>query len=590
MTNKKLLLLVFLFSFLFFIIPLNTADKNISIINRKDFNARVSKTVYKDWGNIEILDSAYSYSTLFLTEDTEFIVYKQSSGKKENRKTPSGKILPNFYDMTEGPLIFLITNCAINEKGEILDVLIKLDGIKLFEDDSVVQLGIFDRYRLLRKQSDPAHTYYEKRVDIGDPIIFDLFTTRATCSFSMTYYKTGTYDYKTNTGVYGEIKAINGYYTDFDIVVHHSGYGGKFMAGNEGVRPDEGSSTIVYNKNKYHISASGFRNYNLQERDNGIAISTAGTNTNGFWYASSALILTTNISNSYFQFTYGGDSCGIVYLFVTPYPYKIDTPLKSASVEEALCGDSFDYVVSQYVPNNYYGSLLSFSELYKNLYGNTRLTALKIGDTIDDKLILDKDNIKIYNENEVDASDYFNVEVNGNQVTATATTAALENYAFYNHTYNLKIPVTVKDGLYDVDFIPNVGKSTSKLNGDDPEDKDTPEVDVTMRYRLTVNYYNEATGEKIVESDYSDNYYNGDPYTTNRNKVGEEWDLVDDPPNMNGVIHEDTVVNYYFIRFHTLPVTGGNGIKYVIIVGLILLMISLIIVLILIRKKVAKQN
>ena len=579
---NKFILYSVLFVFSFFFIPLDTINKKINIINKRDFSERTSNTQFFDWSEVKELDPNYSFSTLVLNKNTEFIIYESAGYNLQYTK--SGKGLPDFKGLGKNSkLTMLVTNCAINKDGEVLDVVIKIRNVDAYKSGGTVELGVLTGFEITKNQHKPSLGASILDMDVNDPITFRLFAESASCNFSLTYYKTGTYNFNTDNGVLGEITHVNGYFDDIDVV--HYSYSNKFMQGNEGLRPNVGSSKIYYNKFWTQARELGNKMNKLKYEDNGIHAHQGNggiTNPSGNWFGAAALLLTNNLSNSYFEFTYGGVHCGMQYFFGSPYPYGIYAPQKTASKPDALGGESFEYIVSQYIPNNYYGTFFSYHEVYENLYSNTRFSCVKIEDSIDENLIVEE-NIRIENEQKDDVSEYFEISVTNNNVKAIAKAEYLESYLFYNHTYNLIIPVTMKKGLYDIDFVANQAKTTSKIE-DDPEKEDpSPEVDVKVRYSLTVNYYNEATGEKIEESDYDDQYFNGDPYTTNRDKVGEEWDLVDDPPNMNGVIHEDTVVNYYFIRFHTLPVTGGSGKKYIIIAGLVLLLISITIVLLKIK-------
>lgn len=509
----------------------------------KSFSA--GDTVYRDWGEISILPEEYSFSSVFRTKDTDFKIIR-TDGKEMNGTTNRLRI-----GEIKDELVLLITNCAVNNQSELMDVLIRIDNIQPFAnaEDGYVLFAVLNQYTIPKSQNDP-YDIETKEIKDNTPLIFEFYATTAQADFSMTYYKSGTYNEDTNTGELGGITHLNGIYYDIDIPANDNSYKNENFGGNEGFIPTKGNFQIVYNKNKKQATYPGLLDFVLMEEHNGIAIGTAkrDQNVNSIWFGSSAFILASDLEKSTYNFTYSGKNCGIYFMFASPYPFEMSRPIKSASVNEAKPGDSFEYYISQNVPNNYYGTSFKFNEIYPSLYSNTRFTQFEIKDELDENLIIDKDNIKIKSDSIDDASRYFNIFVDGNTVTAAATHAALNTADFYAHTYTITIPVTLKESTKKVEKVSNVAKTTSKMGSEDPEEEPSDEADVKVKYKLTVNYYEYGTNKPIPDVDSIEEYhYYGDRYNTGWNNVNDkEWTLVNITGNREGYIEEDTEVNYYF--------------------------------------------
>ena len=115
---KKYHLLISFF-ILFFLFPLSTnyVLKENNVSNRLMKEA-LSSTEYYDWGDVTTLDPNYSYSTIFYTKDTKFIIHRCDVGKVTFNKTKSGISIPKSPTLTKGKvLIMQITNCAVNKDG-----------------------------------------------------------------------------------------------------------------------------------------------------------------------------------------------------------------------------------------------------------------------------------------------------------------------------------------------------------------------------------------------------------------------------------------------------------------------------------------
>lgn len=551
---------------LFLLLNMFLTPNNIQYTNNVEpieYFDRVKDTEYYDWSEAKILDQDYSFSTIYLTEKTEFKIFK-NDGEVTWNKTESGKELPDITKLgKDKELIMLITNCAVNKDGEVLDVLIKIDKVIPFVNGGFVNLITNGYLQILDSQNYPAKGSKKIYGDVGKPIIFQLHANNASCDLTMIYYKHETYDYVSDSGELGNISLVNGIFNDIDISNHGQNYDNKFLKGNEGIRPNVGSSIIYYNKNRKQPLDSAYKDTYLQEIDNGIAIKSAKSNSNGLWYAHSAFVLTKDITNSTYSFSYGGLECAIDYFFASPYPYEIPSITKKASINEVTPGQSFTYDITQYIPNNYYTNLFNFSELYNNLYSNSRFTEITIKDNFDNFLEINKDTITITNEIASDVTDKFDITLNNNELVVTAKVENFDDPNFYNHTYTVHVPVTLKSDTKGIASLKNIATTISKIGDEEETNLPSNEVNVAIVYKLIVNYLKENTNEPLAESK-TQNYKLNDDYITDYPTISK-WELVNMPDNAKGVIIGNTIVNYYYKEsIIENPDTGAN-IKFVII-------------------------
>ena len=589
--NKLIIFTILIIISIIITIPKSNTYENEVSASQKYAESTASQTEYFDYGSIKTIQDDYSYSSIYLTSETE-IKLISNIGEKNNITNSTYNEKQTFASASNlkpgSEIKVLITNCAVNKKAEILDVVLTVNNIKLFngyEEKGAITFGInISKVQVPESQLNPSKIK-ELNLGKGKPIEFYFSTTTAQADFTMQYFKTGTYNENTGTGEDGGITNVNGFYRDLDVPVvikdqdnqPNGPYENEIMHGNEGVIPLVGKSYIYYNKEKRQPNEEyGHKDtkYELLEIDNGIAAKPGTTaEVNSYWFATTAFMLTENLKDSKFQFTYSGAGCGINYFFSSPYPYESSAPVKKASTDYVIYDEQFNYQISQYIANNYYGSLFSYKELYEDLYSNTKYSEIKITDDIDSRLNINKDEVKIVNEVGEIQSGFWDLQVNDHNITATAKKEGLESANFYAHTYTIIVPVTFPSTVTDQSQFKNTAKTTFKIE-DKTETKESS-LNLDFKYKLTVHYYDKDTGEAIADPDIK--YYNAnDEYTTNYDKVGDGWNLDTAPDNAKGTINKNITVDYYFTRVIENPDTGAF--IHIIVISFMSLIIAGIIV------------
>lgn len=565
-----LIITLFITTILILSVSLFYKKINFNEINHKSYKEVASDTKYYDWSDINsgvlkngIINSDYSYSTIFFTEQTTF-EFLNTIGMNVQYTSPAEgsdiKInLPTITNLTDGEeLVFKITNCAVNKDGKILDVIIKINNINTWTDDGNVYLNISPYVSLLNSQNAPVAQGEDYRIPIkiGDPINFELYATKADCEFSITYYEHDTYNSSTNTGTLGNINYINGFYYDIDVLSIGQQFSQQLFNGNEGIIPTIGTSQIYYNKNKIKIENSQTATI-LKEVENGIAISSglgyAGS-PNGIWFATS-MFMATETPNSTLKIKYGGQGCGLNYLFASPYPYPISPPIKKVTKKEITKNETINYEIEQIIPNNYYGSVMDFSEIYQTLHNSTHFSSLKINDTLDQNLLLSnsKEDIKIYNIDNNDVTNYFDISIGeNNTINFVAKNDYFSKQNFYNNKYKLVIPVKLKNDNISKVIIPNKASTTSKIGTNlQEETMDSNEVEVKVYYTIKVKHIDEYTKEVLKEETIKK--YLNENYITN-NGIFENYDYSRSEGQTSGTISNNITINYYYKRKSNLKV------------------------------------
>ena len=527
-----------------------------------------ANTEYYDFSDISNLDISYSSSVLFLSDDSEVKVLDAPNNYQNRTSDMSEEIfsnpkignvsLPGEIVLYNGETLkLLITKSAVDLDGNLIDVVISLDNVVIWNGTTTsetkrVSLVLYPKYEFLNSQLgvETGAPKTTPDVKIGQPLFFWLDTKFANVDFHLKYFQSGTVDETTGIGTPANtIKNINTFFGDLDIPASRNSndLSSYFLHGEEGFVPLVGKSTIYWNKNGYY-DRNDVHN-ELQEIENGIStIVNFGTtngrvNVNGPWYENSAF-MTTEIEDNEFSFKYGGHGCGISFSFLSPYPYTYDNPSKiiDGSNDEYTSGDTFTYKVSQYIPHNYYGQIINFSEIYSNIPATTIYDNYVIEDAVSNYLTINQNNIKVVNENNVNKTNLFTISVNGQKVIATAKDSTLTSDIFYGHTYTLEIPVTVKN-QFNTKFINNSAKS--KINDD--EARNTNTTTTTVYHNLEIKYLEAGTENELDDTIIRKVYYGDDYETSSSSQIPENYELVSTPSNANGTVgNSDIQVIYYY--------------------------------------------
>ena len=521
-------------------------------------------TIYRDFNSLSVLDRKYSYSTIFLSAQSEVTVLKYPTADgvtmTPSYKTIAGKSVPTFGYFNGGELVYLITYAATDADGDAVDVVFRTKNVHSYTGSSAgANFYMESYYDIMPSQNQTDITVYNvTNVNVGDPIMMWLNTDQAEMDFEVGYYKHGTVDVNTTYGTKANIKNVTSFYHDLDVPCSSPG---NFMGGMEGLKPTLGQTTIFWNKNKNDSPSTTHWN-KLQEIDNGISTHSLDVNTDGIFYQNAAFWITDYL-DAEFRFHYGGCGCGIGYVFMSPYRFESPDPLKRLAQDgdHFWPEESFAYRVGQYVPNNYFNQTINFSEVFPNILPMTRYDRFEISDTLDHNLTINS-GVKVINENNDDVSSYFTINRNGQTVTAVANSSALNTSAFYSHTYYLYIPVTIRADV-DTSTISNKGTITRKTMDDPnhpgqevPDILDTNEVKVYINpVRITVHHYewdginNTGTTNVVCSDQTSYEVHFNSHYETESCRTPVEFELYRIPDNYEGVAREqEVVVTYYYIR------------------------------------------
>ena len=541
---------------------------NISLVN--------AKTTYLNYSNIYKIEKEYSYSTLYMSKNTEFKVIKDTGN---NSSQNHNYMLYRTNIKKNNELIVLITNSAVNKNGELLDAVVKINNVNNFAsgEDGFVTFGIKKDFKVTKTVGNtaPSETY---TINYNEPLVFELGSSKAQADLTIIYYKAGTYMSENEKGTLGEITALSGSIYGFDNIADGN-YASDLFAGKEGIIPLNGDSIIYYNKSKIHKKSDYKIEY--KEQDNGIAIETKnGENSDVLHYENTVFLKNNHLTNSTFKLSFSGATGNLYLAFISPYPYNLDLPTQSAEVKDALIGSEFNYIRTQYVPNNYYGTILAFQGAYDNMYVDSRYNSFKLTETLNNNLEVNIDKIRILNELNEDVTEYFETSINNNQLTIQLKNEVFTKSAFYGHFYTISIPVKLNSDIKNLDKITTTTTrtttSTCKTYTNCPKEEtlSNKKNDVKLKYKLVVNYYEKGTNNKLAESK-ENTYYLNDEYKTDYNVVDKNWDVTEIPKNASGKINSNIEINYYFT-----PVVIENPPTGMLVIpfGLIILVVSIVII------------
>lgn len=484
---------------------------------------QASTFVAKNWGDVsyntrsKVLDPKYSYSSMFAMEGSNVVDLSSDSKVKYKEKSD----VHYFGALKNGKIKFKITKCAVDEDGNVCDVIVTVSKPTLLQenapnppnefqaaldawDHDYVGSDTDNRFRNVVSVSTTAKGYY----------VITFATLYARSDFTVQYVKTGTKEKAEIDNIFCTIK---------DIDVETDGHGGDApFDGNECILlPQDlaGTEKVLYNDNKQVIKVKENHTYkgsqyNAVYRNVDKNYDHNTTVQKEKWWATAGIMLEglkEKSNKGKFNIRYSGTRCGIKLVFDSPYVYDLPKPPKkkiwpgnngqpkpldpSGTIEavtenEVAEGEVFRYAITQYIPNN---------RMVREIGGEWKVVnppydKFVIYDEIDEDLELagSASDIKVRNEDNKLKTDYFEIDIeeenqpDGTKKTVVKASTSAEtrkDEEFYGHYYTLIIPVKARSGLLDekgvvkgdkkvYEYIKNGGKEDSAKN------------EASIRYRL----------------------------------------------------------------------------------------------------------
>ena len=585
--ENKIYLLLFL-SIVFIAIFMYSFGKNIKLSDLKSDVNEINGNVnaYHDWSDMKSLSSEYSYSTILLTEKTEFKIYRNKDGKTKEYTCDLNKFIDkeayylyeeNLSDTNDNGYKFYIkwgkydnTNiCRPEEVGidlnerEISDDLRLDNGYDILIKNSVLDkdgnyvdavLSTSDIYFLKgnkttnnKKSYISVRAFYcieknnyatlgctnEERVTYGSPLVFALNHSWGSVNSQLKYYEPNTY--RTESEKIANISKLNALFSDIDIYNKASTSGNFDMLkfkGNEGMDFYNHNTSIYYD-------TTGTRGLKKEDgNDIPLGLSHDGTqtgiyanvynenyNTNNM-HPRSSVFITADISD-YNSFNFGyeaGNGVGIDFQFVSPYKYDISAPIKTASVQKTTDNKTYIYHITQHVSNNYYGNKLKFIDNIKSLYDS-----ISISDTFDEKLTnIQTNNITVTNDSGVEVTNYFDIAVseNNGQTTVSATISNNGDNSFITQPgfYNRSYTLNVPVTTKDKINKNKISNKASTIVDDDTNNiLESNNVDVDVYYTVIVNHIDEYNN-KILKTTTDEVIYGNTFNSDKENFENYEYD------------------------------------------------------------------
>ncbi|MCQ2571114.1 MAG: hypothetical protein MJ154_02615 [Candidatus Saccharibacteria bacterium] len=468
---------------------------------------------YNNYSNLpSVIDRKYASSKIYYTEDTKITAKKVSDDGRVVGETEKGV----HYTVSEGDsAVFLIENSSARDyDGNLVDVIFKIDNIK-YADNAVDANNETITDRIFHIQFSPAEcgsekdipnkndcTASEKALAPGDPIVFWLNSGFTKGDFTVQYIKKGSFNDSTLTGTPAGLEKLTYMAYDFDVpteiytVTYNNPDSTIQNTGDEAtfVKSSDPSKTTYY----YNQGYTGTVYPIMYGQDNGIGVKTLNEGGytaafNGIYHSTSYFAVVDDMKDSSYTFSYNATRAGISVFFGSPVAYETPAPVKHINDNKKLVesnkvnpGSKYDYVISQYVPDQFSSQqdIVMFASLwtkYNNVKTNRNYESFAINDVINENLeILTDDGIRVTRSG-VDVTDEFEIAVNGQDVIVSAKSASLTNAKFYGEEILVHIPVKVKDDASEGQIV-NAASTTYKNTELTNNTKDSNEVatDVTI--------------------------------------------------------------------------------------------------------------
>lgn len=505
-----LVILTIFFSYIMPIVPVQAAD-----------------SLTHDYSEISVLPNDYSYGTLYWTDDTEISFIDDENNTNISRKATifdtddyTQYLVNNSqWAANHNKMIGLkITNCVEDKDGDMCDVICKITNIQVFDDGE-------DRGDENAKVVDMMIGKY-----INSNLIQIWFDANAASGhFTMQYVKHGT---NTKANITHVVSTI----MDLDAIGNDSP--SRRWGGAEGFTIDGANGEVYYKKGRWITDVEGEKGVRVPNASVGL---DGKVENNNYLDLYSSAVTTEELTDATYKLFYSGSGCGIGYVFVSPYNFKLGDPKKRVSKSVVSEGEVFNYKITQYVPNNYYADELNFIDNVDGKY-----TSFTLKDELNSNLKLEG-TPTIKNENGKDATSLFDITTEGNTITANAKSQSLTNVNFYARSYTLNIPVSVKSGTgINVEKISNVA-TTVAVTRKNTETKTSNPVDTNFKYKEKIDATIDRGTTQIIDGTNIGQQANTTTYTKTVNH-GDSTNIevkfkADDTCNVKTVTIDDNPIN-----------------------------------------------
>ena len=477
---------------------------------------------------------------------------------------------------------FFIENAGTDNNGERFDAYLKVGYVNFFKRSKIDYkswVAILPYYCIddINATTYP-NTCTQQKIQYGEPLNFEMAVSGGASNTELTYYKKGTFEYiRTENSNFNHnvnkstaaIDKIGGLFSDIDI------YNGSTLKegevnGHEAVDFRGLESATIYYDTEGELPISG--NDNKEENrpksrpyigaklsySNGILyISQKPFNVQNLRKSTSAYALETSGASSYY-FDYSAVSLVHIYFsYLSPFKYKLEAPKKKTSELEVTDNTSYNYLISQYIPNNSTNKLQKFIQSTNNT--SSFYDSITMSDTFDDNLTFNLSDISIKKEDNIDVTECFSLSKSGNTVTAVINKTASSSCSsglttqvadFYNHTYTMIVPVTTKTGI-DKNIIKNTSKTVG-VNSDNIEEELTSNTTETKVYYNVIENYKDMD-DNVISNSVTNRVYREENFTSNKiditgytyNHVISDYDSSDNTIT-SGTITKNVNITYYY--------------------------------------------
>ena len=474
---------------------------------------------------------------------------------------------------------FFIENAGTDNNGERFDAYLKVGYVNFFKRSKIDYkswVAILPYYCIddINATTYPG-TCTQQKIQYGEPLNFEMAVSGGASNTELTYYKKGTFEYiQTENSNFNHnvnkstaaIDKIGGLFSDIDIYNGSTLNEGE-VNGHEAVdfrglesatiyydtegelpRKDDSSSRdtsrpyigakLSYSNGILYISQKPFNVQNLRKSTSAYALDTSGASSYYFNYSAVSLV-------------------HIYFSYLSPFKYKLEAPKKKTSELEVTDNTSYNYLISQYIPNNSTNKLQKFIQSTNNT--SSFYDSITMSDTFDDNLTFNLSDISIKKEDNIDVTECFSLSKSGNIVTAVINKTAPSSCSsglttqvadFYNHTYTMIVPVTTKTGI-DKNVIKNTSKTVG-VSSDNTEEELTSNTTETKVYYNVIENYKDMD-DNVISNPVTNRVYRKENFTSEKiditgytyNHVISDYDSNDNTIT-SGTITKNVNITYYY--------------------------------------------